>query len=1569
MKKNNPIERSNIIENEFREYLRATLEIDNPELNKLFINQLDKTTLFKGPYISFAKPFKTRETILEAVNNGLLSTEFLKLTSIGKEFKLYEHQYQAIKQLNNNQSIVVTTGTGSGKTESFIFPILNKILKEIEEGKDTSGIQAIFLYPINALVNDQIERLREILKGYPQITFGSYTGDTSENKKRLAIKDASDMKESNKVNYISNEIRTRDEMRETPPNLLFTNYAMLEYLLIRPSDADIFNEKNTKNWQFIVLDEAHTYKGALAIELSHLLRRLTGQYKKNSLQYILTSATLGRGEEDVSEIVDFAHNLTGANYKKENVLFAKRQTFNNEIKYKIESSEYTALLEALNLNNHETLDAIFTKYNNMPFDSKDGVYNLLLNDELTNYLLSYIEKSNVTLVDVLYKDIKNKFMIDEKQFTDYIDLLSYAIKEGQNLLVCKYHIFTKTPQGAYFSHKPTSRLELTKMTEKDGYKYYELGVCKFCGTPYTIGNIINESQLITNDKTDIYENYGEKDRIRFKTDFLLFDKDIDDDTINEHGLIKYEHCSKCGSMHRLNNLNGTSCGCGKENKTILYHVNVSSDNLKNNLAVCPICEGKHQGGIVRTFNIQKDETTAILGQISIESMYDIQMNEQVDEDVRRQMITFSDSVQQATFFALFMEKNFNRFLRKKLLIESLINLDHKASFNELIEEVRNIIISNKLIISNNDLDEKIDTESSVVVLSELLKIDGKFGGEGLGLYQFINNKISVTKVRKIMEVDNFKKLRILNPKQVVSLLQIAFDHFRIMPAIIYNTANIDKEVLNDELQYRSNDYYVTKVKNNLDESSANKYLKSFLPSENQKGRKTNKLFRYISKVFNTEDVEELTSIGSEVWDLGEALEIFEYNPNTRSEVKLRARDYYLVDKESTTFYQCDKCKKVTAHNINDVCVQDHCTGTLKEFDEFNGFTGIGGYYRNKYINKRIERISIEEHTGQIGKKLGRINQQGFKDNKINILSSTTTFEMGIDIGSLDNVFMRNIPPTPANYAQRAGRAGRRFGNAGFVMTYCGNSSHDSTYFSKPISMIRGNIRTPQFKTSNRKIILRHINAAALGFFFRRYPQFFDTIDVFFFGRGFENFMEYINSKPSDLGKYLDDTILNDTNLEDLKCFNWIKEIEKTDSSMNNLRNKVIDEVAEIEDIINIHTKNKSDINYKYLGYLDGQKKRLLSERIIERFSKAVVIPKYGFPVDVVQLDIFSNNVLINNFEATRDLGIAISEYAPESEIIINKKKYASRYINFPYNDMTKLSSKYYVKCKHCNRITASLVNDVDEFSTCMYCGSEIKEVFEKYIIPNMGFSTEHKEIKSVVLKPKKTFASPTYYLGGGLSNHDKEDYGFGVSIESSRNDELITLNENPFYVCASCGYTVIIEKFKNVSPMRVYYEKKRHPKKYNEKSLCSNLELTRTHLAHVFSTDVVKITIKEIFTESEALSFLYAFLDGIALAFNIERNDINGVYSYDKGNTQFVLFDHVPGGAGHVKRIMSKNNIIEALEQALSIVEKECCEEDSSCYDCLRNYYNQSYHEKLKRGQAKRKIKEVLTLIEFSETQ
>ena len=182
-----------------------------------------------------------------------------------------------------------------------------------------SGVRAIIIYPMNALANDQMKRMRALLKGHPKICYGVYNGNTEHTQsKALAeyhhtYRDAS----GNPLDPAPNEIISREVMQRTPPHILITNYSMLEYMMLRPKDDAVFSGAKLK---FIVLDEAHIYKGATGMETSLLMRRLRARISEpGSVQYILTSATLGGPDAD-SEILRFAEKLCGVPFKASGII-------------------------------------------------------------------------------------------------------------------------------------------------------------------------------------------------------------------------------------------------------------------------------------------------------------------------------------------------------------------------------------------------------------------------------------------------------------------------------------------------------------------------------------------------------------------------------------------------------------------------------------------------------------------------------------------------------------------------------------------------------------------------------------------------------------------------------------------------------------------------------------------------------------------------------------------------------------------------------------------------------------------------------------------------------------------------------------------------------------------------------------------------------------------------------------------------------------------------------------------------------------------------------------------------
>lgn len=1560
MRKLNPIERSQYIDKQYKEYLKSSFEFGKSDLQKLFVEQLEEEKLFKGPYVDMSFPFARGSNIESLINDGVVCKSFYNLNDVNFTRPLYSHQEEAIRLINSGRSAVITTGTGSGKTESFLYPILNDLLFDIEKGNDEIGVRAIFLYPMNALVNDQIDRVRKMLCNCPQITFGFFTGDTPEtvNEKYRAR-----LSEENNTEIPDNELLSRSEIRENPPHLLFTNYSMLEYLLIRPNDYAIFEPSRLSNWKYVVLDEAHSYNGALGIELSVLLRRLTGLATRRP-QFILTSATLGTQGESEKDIVKFAQNLTSAEFSKEDIIFSKRIQLVDRTQYQIAGEDYSLLKQKLD--NLDDISLIVSKYTSSSSDDVHSMlYDLLSKDANVFKLSSLLSEGSRDFSDI-YENMSAT--VSQEQLIDLIDIINVAEKNGVGLFEMKYHSFVRPLSGAFVTLGIEPKLTLTKTAEINGLKAFELGNCRYCNTPYIIGKIQRRNNnglcyLLQNKEVDLYENYGNEEFVRL--DFFLLDGYINDDAEYEEDSVEpYDVCSKCGELHSALNLNTSKCDCDEKFRFRVFKViqkqEDETESIYNNIKECPCCGHRGQSGVVKALNIGKDEGTALIAQMLYEAIDEgeqeasktkkITLGAKKDNnklEVERkvkQFLAFSDSRQQASFFAVFFEDNHNRMLRKRLIWEEIVAQNYgDITINELASYLTESIKKQNLFANGMNAQKN----AWAAILIDLLKVDGSYDGEGLGLYYFDID------ISEIMEAfDDFDQSEIkehfgdygLQKDELYTLIQIVFSLFKTTPAVNYSKSTLTQEERRDLLDYRRFSNYVTlnapkKQKNDTERFNN---IRSLLPVS---GR-SNMVVRYVMKAFEcSEDtakktIETLFSLLVQVNELPGADKML-FKHEKKEAYQIDASRYILKNYKNNQYYICDKCKRLTPYNIRGACVQDDCLGTLKQADP--DMVLANNYYRKQYIHKKIERIVAKEHTAQLERKTAKEYQNDFKRKSINILSCSTTFEMGIDIGGLETVFMRNVPPTPANYVQRAGRAGRRKDSAAYILTYCGTGSHDFTYFSEPEKMISGVINPPVFNIMNKKIIVRHLMATSLGFFFRNHPEYYKSVDeLAISGGGVDAFKEYIRSHPDDLNAYINNKILPEKRYADYWDFNWLDDIGDSDEKLTNFVESINEMLEEFS-----KAKEKALLEEKYddVKYYDGQISKLKNADVISSLSKYCVIPKYGFPVDVVELKIYEDGHALNKYDLSRDLSIAISEYAPDSEVIVDGNKYTSKYITL--GKTNAFQRNYYLKCQTCKKLNLFL--SVPDKANCKFCGKPISESsLNYYIEPTKGFKTgETKE--STRLKPKRSYAGEVSYVGNGKIDEKRLILGNALGIETSSNDQLLVMNKSGFYMCPTCGFGKIVKS--GLTPPQTIF-KHNNFKQFS----CNNDKLDYLHIGHKFQTDVARLIIPELSSLDEvsyprALSFLYALLEGVSIALGIERNDIDGVLelNLELQSYDILLYDSVPGGAGHVKRLLSKDAVVVSLSSALEKVLKNCCDENTSCYNCLRNYYNQSYHSKLQR--------------------
>ncbi len=1539
----NPLEQSKYIKNEFSKYVKSTFVLKDEKYDNDFKKELSESVLTRGPYLKLELPFEKACTINELIQTNKIAQSFSRVSDIDLNRRLYLHQYKALQRVQDGNNIVVTTGTGSGKTEAFLYPIFDDLLKKIECNGTVDGIQAILLYPMNALVNDQLERLRKHLSSIPEITFGFFTGDTPEKyinsnfskcSREEFIKSHFDDED---IKPPENELLVREEIRKNPPNILITNFSMLEYLLVRPKDSTILNADTLQNWSFMVLDEVHTYRGTLATEISHLLKRLQA-FAQKIPQFILTSATLGNSQEDKKKIIEFASKLTSVDYAEDDIIYAKRMTPSIYIsKYAVDNGDYSKLVKLIN--DKTSLDTLLKKYN------VDDLFDLLSQDRNVHILYEILKETKTfdSVYEAMHEINRN---ISEQEFIDLINLVTLAKKEDNNLYDIKYHFFIRTLEGAFVSLSPNPKLKISNRQTIDDLWAFEIGVCKYCNSMYIIGKEY-ENHLFRSE-LDFDENYQNFDDL--KVDFYLLKEHVCN-SLNDEDLSNFEEhtvCSKCGYIYQNNHYGHSKCNCGEEYKVALLKVTEDISSTKTNLISCNICgKTSKKTGVINSFKLGKDQSTALIAQILLKSMDLFKKDagavatdpknpfapftKKTEAKNNKQFLAFSDSRQQASFFALFFQENQNKFLRKALILN---NLKSTMPIDSLIPMIERVIQDNSLFTDNSKEQISAKKNAYISVLLELFKSDGINSLEGLGLLSF---EPDLKEVFKSLNEENVKNnLPKVNYSDLHDLFCIVVDIFRTVPAINYDQSGLDSVDRERFLEYRRFDNYVMLK---VPPKTGDKSLKSLLPI-NPSG--TNNLVKYLSKTLGLSK-EEIEEYIDKIWSVLCHSKIISIDERGRGQIDFSK--FIIYKKEGKKWYICEKCGNLTTHNINNCCVKGDCSGKLSKCDP--DIVLKDNYYRNEYIGKKIEPIVVQEHTGQLNRKTAKDFQKGFKNKEINVLSSSTTFEMGVNIGSLDTVFMRNIPPTNSNYAQRAGRAGRSDESVAFIVTYANHNSHDQIYFNNPIPMIDGKINPPHFNLENNKITIRHIMAFLISQFYRKH-NFSATLGFFVFGKIYEKFFEYLEKNKEELEKMLENAI-NQNSFSYYKNFRWLDEMSKTDSLIKELVLKVQDEIQ------NFETAEKLASEANQYKEAEGYKKQIEAIKntdIVDGLARYNVIPGYGFPLDVVPLKIYDRNTkkVISELDLNRDLSLALSEYAPDSEVVVNKNKYTSRYIVIPQNGT--LPKYYYYKCnnKNCGNIHIDGVKQASY--KCTKCGHATNE--NNFIIPRFGFISDEKNKEDTTLKPKKTYASEVNYLGSIEPFSVDVEFNNILRIQQQSDDQLLIVNENPFFKCPICGYSVLNKAKADLDNIK---EKHKTHIGYD----CSNDRLDKITLGHIIVTDVIKIRIDLIMDYEVALSTMYAMLNGMTAYLQIDSNDINGIITNDMdGKYAFIFYDTTYGGAGNVKQMINKAELQKILEKSYDSVNVECCDENVSCTSCLRNYKNSRQHSLLKRKYARDTLKTIL---------
>lgn len=1543
-----PVAAAKSISADYRRYLKTMLRPSNEAIAREFNRAVDTApNLTKGPILQLTPPYAPGKAARDLIAEGILSPEFATLDHALKlDRPLYRHQEKALRKIKDGRNLIVSTGTGSGKTESFLIPIIDELLRQHSAGTLGPGVRALLLYPMNALANDQVKRLRDLLADVPQVTFGRYTGETKSSRAEAEIL----YRQINGQDSvpIPNELLSREEMQKTPPHILLTNYAMLEYLLLRPEDNAFFDDQYSNDWKFIVIDEAHVYAGAQGTEVGMLLRRLKDRVTRSTpLRCIATSASLEGLPEN---IVRFGSDIFGEPFEyhrddpaRQDLVLAEKLQLPESSTWAFQEEHFDAPESAAALSAELNRQASATE--------GTDTYELLSREHHIVKLRALLAHHSFPLSEVgqaLWPDATAEEAMHRAHM---LVLLGSKVLSATGIpaLSARYHMFVRSAEGAYLGFREGMTPEITldrHITLPDSDRpAYEMGTCTKCGAVHLAG--VEERGTFRSPEAagdDRYLRWVVLSELSEEAPVDEDDQEVVSDTTDEQESQLIKLCACCG---RLMDTQFRSCPTASCRGIELLSVRLLPRKM-GKLESCIVCGGQAKT-LIRRLQTDVNAAPSVLAT----SLFQL-LPEADDETVARKvgagrkLLSFSDSRQAAAYAAPYLENSYGRLLERRILVETLQEEEFRngAPIDRWITRASQIAKRERVVKEALSTQETLE-EVGPWVFSDIASTTRRISTEGLGLSRI---ELAPNAAKRLKTVHGLTTL-FGDQKTALDFLNILAQDIRHKGAITtpdfvsMDSARFEPRTGNHFFRFDGG-------------RDPKRRLYSWIPKRGTNNRKD--LFTKVLGRLGYEDQIETTvyQLFKITWDDLEKSEIV-LLPSSKSQGQaLNYKALQVSPGRDHDWFQCTTCRTITAFNVLDLCPNGFCPGTLSPIDVDTPAVAED-HYRRLAEEMQILPLSAKEHTAQWTPTEAAEVQRQFINGDVNVLSCSTTFELGVDVGDLQSVMLRNVPPRTANYVQRAGRAGRRSGSAAFVLTFARRAAHDMTVFRDPIAMIDGEMTAPFLHLDNPSIARRHAFSIAFSAFLRDQAArgvTWSTVGDFF-----------LAEKIASINPKLDGSVMGPPLLE---SFLTPVPPEITDALKRTLPSGVQDELGiddgtwtqkyfEILEAVQIGVTQDFDTlaGMRRILLSQGEGRRadaykytlrtLTDQNLLGFMAKKNLLPKYSFPVDTVDLHTnFSESG--NKISLSRDLQLAISDYAPGAEVVAGGKTWESAGVR--HLPGKKLLTYNWVVCDTCDHIETSL-QEFEDGHQCSQCSTALPATgySKKFIQPVYGFVAKQTPGQVGMTPPARRWNRREFVSSFG-ENLASEEYRNSEGVEQVQvltnawaRTEMGIIETGPnnrgYAYCESCGFSTAMEN-----------RPRTHSNPYNQKD-CSGSLVLRS-FGHTYQTDIATVAVPSFRSTDfrEWRPALYALIEAASEKLEINRDDLNGTMSWHDGTPTMVFFDTVPGGAGITRKV--RENFRVVLHSAMHRVATCSCGLDTSCYACLRSYSNQRYHNELRRDLA-----------------
>lgn len=1623
------------IVDEYKSYLQSFTKIKDQRIKLEVEHAFNSGKFLPDPLIQFNPSYRKGESLDQLNNQGITHPELKKIFG---SYNLHAHQVEAITKGTKLENFIVTSGTGSGKSLTFLATIFNRILQT-----NNQGIKAIIVYPMNALINSQEEEIKKYeinyLKSYlPGVVLDETNLSHDEIIDELRSKTDARFPISYKKYTGQEKQAEKESVKEESSNIILTNYMMLELMMTRESEAWL-RDAMASSLEFLVFDELHTYRGRQGADVSMLIRRIHQQCK-NNVVCIGTSATMA-SEGNINDrkdiIADVAQTIFAKPFNREQIINEKLDCCTDNgviitdhfvLQENIAGASQMQSLTPQTFRVHPL--AVWLERNIALKQDDLGEYERGKPKTLSEMATLLAEHSHENINDCA----KALYLLIEQ--CEKLNIEGSALKPAQSFLPFKIHQFISQTGNVLVTLDSKEERHITldnQLYIKKGNEeklLFPVVFSRFSGYDFIcvrkLGNMLTPRlpddlpPKITKSELKGDKNSGKQKRILTEDDFpdgyivipddneelwSVFDEDLLPDSwfntkskvpgkfdnfyefrlprkIYFDGKGHFSHTEDIGFMGwfipaRL--LVDFTAGVVFDQKT---NENTKLMRLGN--------EGRSTATTIISYNVIR-----ALNQFGIPRH-------------NQKLLSFTDNRQDASL----QSGHFNDFLMVGRLRSALYHSLKEAPDNVLDIDTISDRVFRKLALKEAEYaripaeDPNWSDPKNEKALRDYLQLrllyDLKRGWryntpnlEQCGLLSIGYNRLS-----ELAKDDNafagIPLFSAVNAEEREAYLIQLLNFFRTSYAFEYRKLTDQREETEEGLRNQLHEdklwsldtnekietpYIMTTTavgKTNYGVYVASighmsylgKYIKRLYKKHGLGEIKGNNLSSCVEQVCDllvrrhflaTQIVRGRTSNGnvevqgyrlridSVIWKLGDGIHVLsdEVRINNTRAVDAQPNAYF------KRFYQ-------------------------QNFAQFS------------------QNLEGKEHTGQLGHEQRIQREDAFRKGDIAALFCSPTMELGIDIRELNVVHMRNVPPNPANYAQRSGRAGRS-GQAALVFTYCSNGSpHDRSYFADNSKMVAGVVSPPKLDLTNKELIASHFNAflfmkLGLADLKSRVPEIIDVgqtpkMSIY------SNLTSYVNDQFNRysskwISEFLE-TLESTTDVKKTGWFttewlvqqsnSWFSRFDAAFDRWRKLYINALDSIAKSRAIIDDPTI-KSDNPVQRRARRDEaighrQKALLLNERshsfgndsefyLFRYLAAEGFLPGYNFTRLPIRTFLGRRERDQGEF-ISRPRFVALKEFGPNNLIYHNGGKYRIQKMQLPITEVQTETLKVSIETGYAFLNDAARVANNDPITNTELRGQTKVAIHNNVLAlaecdakPQERISCEEEERTSM------GFEIDQYFSFSGNLNQTKQltiaqNNDPMLNLIYDQSATLIQLNKrwkvsqqqnNPGYAIGrTSGRWLRAEEVANPDP----------------NDIPAHVQLYTTDTADILYLQ----PIRELgLTEDGVVTLAFAIKRGIEREFQIEESEIGIWIMGQKEAPNILIYESAEGSLGILSQLIQPKNLRKVFEHAYEIChfdkttrEDTRPDEPRASYDNLLSYFNQRYHGMMDRFAIKQALETLI---------